>query len=87
MRQTSLLAYQSLTDDQINKRQRDVLDALRKIEPASNRMVSESSHIPINVVTPRMGELVRKGLVVKAYINFDSNGRKAIFWKTNEDRN
>lgn len=85
MRQTSLLAFHSLTDEQVSKRQKEVLEALHKIEPATNRMVSEFSNIPINVVTPRMGELLRKGLVDKAYTNFDRNGRKAIFWRTNKD--
>jgi DNA-binding MarR family transcriptional regulator len=81
MRQTSLLAFRSLDKDKINKRQQAVLTALREIEPATNRMVSEHSHIPINVVTPRMGELVKKGLVVEAHVNFDVNGRRAIFWQ------
>lgn len=84
-RQTSLLAYGSLTDEQISKRQRDVLDALRKIQPATNRMVSERSGIPINVVTPRMFELVRKGAVKEAYRNVDQTGRKAIFWRAKYD--
>jgi DNA-binding MarR family transcriptional regulator len=84
MRQTSIFAYHSLTDKQINKRQHDVLSALREIEPATNRMVSEHSGIPINVVTPRCGELVRKGLVAEAYVNFDATGRRAIFWRTKE---
>lgn len=82
MRQTSLFAYHTLTSAQINKRQGEVLRALERIEPATNRMVSERSGVPINVVTPRMGELVRKGLVVEAYRNFDTNGRRAIFWRT-----
>lgn len=81
MRQTSLLAYSSLNQATIGKRQREVLDALREIFPATNRMISEYSGIPINVVTPRCGELVKKGLVVSAYTAVDMYGHKAIFWK------
>lgn len=87
MRQTSLFAFYSLTSQQINNRQREVLDALRQIYPATNRMVSEASGIPINVVTPRCGELVKKGYVVVAFVAHDPHGRKATFWKpanTNE---
>jgi len=86
MRQTSLLAFHSLDKEKINKRQQDVLDALRKIQPATNRAVSLNSGIPINVVTPRMGELVQKGLVYEAYTAFDRTGRRAIFWRAKEDR-
>jgi DNA-binding Lrp family transcriptional regulator len=72
--------------DKINERQKQVLEALEDIAPATNREVAERSMIPINVVTPRMGELVKKGMVVKAYINIDINGRKAIYWEPNSMR-
>lgn len=80
MQQTSIFAYHSLDKKQIGKRQQQVLDALKEIQPATNRAISEHSGIPINVVTPRMGELVRKRLVNEAYTDFDTTGRRAIFW-------
>lgn len=82
LQQTSLLAYRSLDATLINKRQCEVLDTLQAIYPACNRQVAQRSRLPINVVTPRMGELVKKGKVVKAYFGTDpKTGRKAIFWK------
>lgn len=81
MRQTSLQAYWSLTNLQISKRQREVLHALNAIAPACNRQVSEYSGIPINVVTPRMNELVKKKIVVEAYQGFDITGKRVMFWE------
>lgn len=81
MQQTSLQAYWSLSKPDINKRQQQVLEALEEIAPANNRQVSEHSRIPINVTTPRMGELVKKKLVEIAYIGKDISGRQTIYWK------
>jgi len=81
MQQTSLSSYWSLSKQQINQRQKQVLEALEEIAPANNRRVSEYSKIPINVVTPRMGELVKKQLVKIAYIGKDISGRQTIYWK------
>ncbi len=81
-RQTSLSAYRSLDKSKINQRQRQVLNALEEIQPANNRQVSEHSHIPINVTTPRMGELVASGKVEEAYRDRDDKtGRRTIFWR------
>ena len=81
IRQTSLLAYHSLGDT-IGQRQAQVLEALEEIAPANNRQVSAHSRIPINVVTPRMFELVHKGKVEEAYRDMDSvTGRRTIFWR------
>lgn len=81
MQQTSLDAYNSLTEDKISERQRQVFEALQVIFPATNRQVSDYSGIPINVVTPRMGELRKKGLVEEAYVGFDVSNRPALYWK------
>jgi hypothetical protein len=82
MRQTSLQAYWSLEQEKINERQRQVLEALEEIAPANNRQVAFHSGIPINVVTPRMGELLKKHRIEQAYIGHDSaTGRRAIFWR------
>lgn len=81
MRSTSLAAYKSI-GRVINTRQKEVLLALEEIYPACNRMVSEKSHLPINVVTPRMGELVSMGKVEEVYKDVDpKTGRRAIFWR------
>lgn len=81
MQTTSLEAYKSLTSAKLNERQKQVLEALEEIAPATNRMISEHSGIPINVVTPRMGELAGKGKIEQAYVGVDVSGRKAIYWR------
>lgn len=78
---TSMQAFQSLTSVKLNERQHQVLEALEEISPATNRMISEYSGIPINVVTPRSGELAAKGKIEQAYVGVDISGRKAIYWK------
>lgn len=81
MQQTSLEAFWSLTKPQIRGRQKQVLEALEEIAPACNRQVSEHSRIPINVVTPRMNELVKKGAVEASHIAIDVTGKRVLFWK------
>lgn len=81
VRQTSLLAYGSVKGETISTRQKQVLEALEEIAPANNRQVSERSRLPINVVTPRMGELLRKNLVKCAYVAKDITGRSSMFWE------
>lgn len=81
MQQTSLMAYSSLTDVKLGERQAQVLEALEEIQPATNRMVSVKSGLPINVVTPRMNELRKKGKVEQDSIGVDVGGRSAIYWK------
>jgi len=78
MQATSIQAYRNLKG--LGERQQQVLEALEGIYPATNRQVSVESGIPINVVTPRMGELVTKGRVEQAYKS-DDNGRTAIYWR------
>lgn len=82
LRQTSLLAYRSLETSKVNERQRQVLNTLEDIYPANNRQISAHSHLPINVVTPRMGELLRKGMIEEAYRDKDPvTGRQSIYWR------
>jgi len=62
VRGTSLLAYGDALEH-INNRQRQCLLALDRLGEANNLMVSRESGLPINAVTPRMGELRKKGLI------------------------
>lgn len=78
--QTSIDAFISIKE-KINERQKQVLHALEEIAPASNRQIAEHSNMPINTVTPRIGELRKKGYVVQAYISKDITGRRATYWK------
>jgi hypothetical protein len=82
MRYTSTKAYKELSTGNISQRQKQVLESLGDIYPACNRQVSEYSHLPINVVTPRMGELVLKGKVEEAFRGKDpKTGKRVIFWR------
>lgn len=85
MRQTSIFAYHTLTSGYLSKRKKQVRDGLRKIQPATNRMVAQYTGIPINVVTPRMGELFRDSLVEVDHKGLDVTGRQAIFWRVNDN--
>ena len=81
MQQTSILAFHSLDPNKLNERQQQVLEALEEIQPATNRMIAQKSRIPINVVTPRIGELRKKGKVEADHTGIDATGRSAIYWK------
>ena len=62
---TSLHAY-TLATQNLGKKQREVLDALRFFPDATNAVIATQMRIAINRVTPRMGELRRQGLVLEA---------------------
>lgn len=78
--QTSIFAYESVKGD-LSKRQSEVLEALRTIQPADNNQLSEYLNWPINRVTPRIKELREKGVVEKAYIGKGKFGPKVFFWR------
>lgn len=85
LQQTSLLAYEELVKTgKIGKRQAQVLKAMIDHPfPVTNLEISHLTGLPINSVTPRVKELMEKGLVQKAYIKKD--GRPAIAWKVAYD--
>ena len=76
---TSQEAYDKIVND-LGKRQHEVFNHLKIMEPACNRQISETFDMPINEVTPRINELRYKGVVEQAY-KADYDGRKVIFWK------
>jgi len=87
VRDTSLEAYKDLLDnDLINLSQGKVLSALISFKGfPTDKELSEFSGIPINVVTPRRGELEGLGLVENIGKKVCSvTGRKAHHWKVSE---
>ena len=79
--QTSLEAYVSIRDE-LPARQMQVLRALNNLGQATFTMISEHIRMPINSITPRVNELVKKGLVRPAGVvispyTFKSN----ILWE------
>lgn len=83
MRQTSLLAYKTI-EHKLGPKQKTVLEALEEIAPATDKQLAEHLGWPINTVTPRRGELYKKGKVIEAYVQRDTSGRPATFWKPKE---
>jgi predicted ArsR family transcriptional regulator len=77
--QTSLLTYVEIKG-KLGAKQRQVYDALRKIEPASNWDVAEYLYWPINQVTGRMNELCYRGLVQVEAVGLSKFGHKEKLW-------
>jgi len=83
VRNTSRQAYFNDVVPKINEAQMVVLSALQKSKrPVNNQEVSNFLGKPINTITPRMGELVEKGLVEEAFrAIYPVTNRKVIYWR------
>lgn len=57
---TSLQAYETITPH-INRKQKEVLEAMFKLHEATNQEIADSLGWPIHKVTPRTGELIKLG--------------------------
>jgi hypothetical protein len=78
---TSLPAYEEAKKN-INKKQQDVLDAIKHLGVCCDHQIAEHLDWPINRVTPRRGELIDNGLVHIAFRGKDfETGRTVNFWK------
>lgn len=81
MQQTSLETYfKIVADGTLNKRQMQVYDALMQHGPSTDRELSDYTSLPINQITPRRGELVADGYVVKRGETLQENGHRATLW-------
>ncbi len=84
VQQTSLLAFQEIKKD-LGKRQKKVLAVLEQLKQlggsATDKQLSTYLHWPINCITPRRNELVKKGLIVTKGTTLQ-DGRKAMLWAT-----
>jgi DNA-binding MarR family transcriptional regulator len=81
MRQTSLDAYFNEVKPKLSRTQLLVLEALEEIAPANDKQIAAYLNWPINSVTPRRGELLKKKQVTVAYVGKDTSGRSTTFWK------
>lgn len=77
IQQTSLDAYNSVS---INEAQRRVHDIIIHLGPLTDKEIAQHLQWSINRVTPRRGELVRMGLVIKVCKVRQDNNRLAIAW-------
>ena len=84
-RQTSLIAYKELVNDveRLNRQQLLVYHVIG-LSPQNDKQICGLTGLPINVVTPRRGELVKMGLVVEAFKDkCPFTGRLSTFWRMN----
>jgi len=85
IQETSLDAFFDIKDSLPNSQRKVWSTLLDCVTPLTNLEVSKRSGIPINQVTPRMNELVKKGIVVQhSKRNCTVSGRIAITWKIKE---
>lgn len=81
IQETSLEAYESIKDT-LGKRQQQVYDCLKEIQPATNLMISKKLGLPINSVTPRVQELRNMKKVGVSSVKKDLNTKRtSIYWK------
>lgn len=76
-RQTSIDAFKDILKG-ISKRQSTVLTELYHSGPLSNRQLATRLGWEINCITPRVNELVKKGLVVNHDTHVDSGTNKHV---------
>ncbi len=79
--ETSMMAFDMIQED-LGNRQFEVYKGFKKLEYANNTMLSKYLKLPINTVTPRTNELVKKGLIEFSHITTcPITRRKSKFWK------
>jgi len=83
VRNTSRQAYFNDVVPKINEAQMVVLAALQKSKrPVNNQEVANFLNKQINTITPRMGELVKMGLVEEAFrAIYPVTNRRVIYWR------
>lgn len=81
MQTTSLTTYHSEIVPTLSDRHQRVMDALRYIGYFTNKELAEFLEWEINSVTPRVNELVKRGLIErKSSRPCKYTGRTAIEW-------
>jgi len=82
IRQTSVQAFMDLIrNKELGTRQKLVYGVFEKYGVMTNLQVSKILQIPINSITPRTNELVKKGLIEEKKRDICSiSKRKAIYW-------
>lgn len=78
MQSTSLQAYASIVPT-LGHKQQLILNALKSLGPSTHKEIAVYLGLEINKVTPRVGELVKLGLVQDVGKK-EQDGRKALVW-------
>jgi DNA-binding MarR family transcriptional regulator len=83
---TSIDAYRFDVLPRLGERQQRVLRALKSSsKPRCNQELADHLDQPINTITPRVNELVEKGLVKEAYRDiYTKTNRRVIFWTASD---
>jgi len=82
VRATSRASYRKLKN-KLGEKQQELYNALREIEPASDRDLALKLDWSISHITPRRGELLKYGYIVNAGKKFDiETGRNVLAWAT-----
>jgi len=82
VRQTSLMAFEELKEeDKLGQLQQQILNWFNAYPQSTDKEISEMSEFPINIVTARRNELVKKGYL----INYNKRscevtGKTALTW-------
>ena len=76
---TSLEAFESVKDT-LNKKQTEVFEFMRGKNPMTDKEISDGMNRPINCITNRRGELVKRKLVRYAGCKIGVTGRRAMVW-------
>lgn len=76
---TSLEAFFGI-QSKLNKRERELLEVLAEVQPASDRQLAKYLKWEIGSVNGRRNALVEKGVVEKDYMDISETGRRGIFW-------
>jgi predicted transcriptional regulator len=81
MRATSIISfYQNL--ETIGDKQLECLQAIRKLQPCSDRQIKDYLHWEINQVNGRRNELFQMGIIRKEKEDIsEKTKRKVTFWK------
>jgi hypothetical protein len=82
--QTSLLAYLDLRrTGELGKQECLVLEALRHLGRASDRMIEARTHLDINAVTGRRNGLLRKGYILLDGVDECAISHNMVkYWRT-----
>jgi hypothetical protein len=79
--ETSIKAYHDIYDE-LGARQQLVYDGFLGNGSCTNLEISHLMQIPINCVTPRTNELVKKGLIIEeCKRECNISGRRSISWR------
>ena len=81
MKQTSIKAYESIKKEGLlNNMQGIVFNGILKFGPITNQSLAVRLSLPINCVTGRTNELVKRELVQEIDKVTQPNGKSAIRW-------